>query len=531
MLFKSYQLKNKHYLVSGIKLEERKALADTMLILAQELQDSFLIQRAYFELAGTTFDEKSIDYYLKSRAYTNSNDRLTLSSLYNNLSGRYSFLRNYDLALVYADSAYNVSVEVNRKVGVAASLYRKGEAYFFKNDFKKSLDYGLKALNAFKEANVLRRQDICAEMISEAYKNLGQFEKSLFYKELQFQLSDSLKKMNELEDLQFVEQRFAYELNQKRDSTNIAMKTLKLESTQADLEKQKMKQYLLYGGIGMFLILIVILTIGFQRKKRDNLLIQEQKMIVEDKNKEILDSINYAKRIQSAILPPSKIVKEYLKDSFIIYLPKDIVAGDFYWMEHKDNKVLFAAADCTGHGVPGAMVSVVCNNGLNRSVKEHNLIEPGKILDKTREIVVQEFEKSEEEVKDGMDIALCSVEGNILKYAGAHIPLWLLRDGDIIETKANKQPIGKYDTPEPYLTHEFELKKGDTIYIFSDGYVDQFGGEKGKKFKSRAFKDLILANHHLSMDEQRKVILDSFDKWKGKNEQVDDVCVIGVRIN
>jgi serine phosphatase RsbU (regulator of sigma subunit) len=229
-------------------------------------------------------------------------------------------------------------------------------------------------------------------------------------------------------------------------------------------------------------------------------------------------------------LPPAKLVKEYLQESFILYKPKDVVAGDFYWMEHKDGKVLFAAADCTGHGVPGAMVSVVCNNGLNRSVREHGLTIPGEVLDKTREIVVQEFEKSEEDVKDGMDIALCSIEGMKLQYAGAYNPLWIIRNGEVLETKANKQPIGKFEKPEPYTTHSFKLEKGDSIYIFSDGYVDQFGGEKEKKFKAKAFRELLLSIQDKAMEVQKKSIDEAFKTWKGDLEQIDDVCVIGVRV-
>jgi serine phosphatase RsbU (regulator of sigma subunit) len=232
----------------------------------------------------------------------------------------------------------------------------------------------------------------------------------------------------------------------------------------------------------------------------------------------------------------------------VLYLPKDIVAGDFYWMEttsgelrvegdenpphktHHSPHILFAAADCTGHGVPGAMVSVVCNNGLNRSVREHGLTNPSEILNKTREIVITEFEKSEDEVKDGMDIALCSLEGNHLQYAGANNPLWIIRNEEIIEIKANKQPIGKFDNPLPYTTHDIELEKGDTIYIFSDGYVDQFGGENGKKFKAANFKKLLLSIQHEPMEKQRELIHNAFETWKGHLEQVDDVCVIGVRI-
>jgi len=252
-------------------------------------------------------------------------------------------------------------------------------------------------------------------------------------------------------------------------------------------------------------------------------------VLIENKNKEITDSITYAKRIQNAIFPAAKVVKEYLEESFILYKPKDIVAGDFYWLEHKDGMVLFAAADCTGHGVPGAMISVVCNNALNRSVREYGLTDPGEILNKTREIVIQEFEESDEAVSDGMDIALCSLAGNTLKYAGAHNPLWIIRNGEIIVTKANKEPIGKFDHPEPYLTHVFELLKGDAIYIFSDGYVDQFGGVKGKKFKTRGFRELLLSIQEKTMEEQKILIDQSFETWRGNLEQIDDVCVIGVK--
>lgn len=258
--------------------------------------------------------------------------------------------------------------------------------------------------------------------------------------------------------------------------------------------------------------------------------INEQKNLIQLKNNEILDSIKYAKRIQSAILPSKNTINQYLPNSFIIYKPKDIVAGDFYWIEKKDDVLLFAVADCTGHGVPGAMVSVICNNGLNRCVREYGLLEPGKILDKTRELVVKEFEKSEEVVQDGMDIALCSVNKNILSYSGANNPLWIIRKGELIEIKANKQPIGVYDDFSAFTTHQIDLKKDDNIYIFSDGFVDQFGGPKNKKFKAKQLKDILIANANLPIDNQNQILLNTFDKWKGANEQIDDVCMIGVKI-
>ncbi len=257
-----------------------------------------------------------------------------------------------------------------------------------------------------------------------------------------------------------------------------------------------------------------------------------QKENLEIKNKEITDSITYAKRIQTAILPSDDIIKKYLKDSFVLYLPKDVVAGDFYWLENIEDIILFAAADCTGHGVPGAMMSVVCHNALNRSVREEGLTDPGKILDRTREIIIQELGKSNEDVKDGMDISFCALNTKTseLKWAGANNPLWYVRNGEFLEIKPDKQPIGQYLSSNPFTTHSIALQQKDMLYIITDGYQDQFGGEKGKKYKASNLKQLLLSIHNKPLEDQKKAIKDSFVSWKGKNEQVDDVCVIGVRI-
>lgn len=258
----------------------------------------------------------------------------------------------------------------------------------------------------------------------------------------------------------------------------------------------------------------------------------QQKELVELKNKEITDSITYAKRIQEAILPSSQLVKTLLNDAFILYKPKDIVAGDFYWLEEKDGKILLASADCTGHGVPGAMVSVVCNNALNRTVREFNLDEPSAILNKVRDIVIDTFNKSGEDVKDGMDIALISYDKktNILQFSGANNSLYLISGGNLQVLAADTQPIGKYAVVKGFTNHQVQLKKGDTFYIFTDGYVDQFGGEKGKKLKFQGFIELLLKLKNESMNEQHKHIDEFFMNWKGELEQVDDVCVIGVRV-
>ncbi len=257
----------------------------------------------------------------------------------------------------------------------------------------------------------------------------------------------------------------------------------------------------------------------------------EEKKLVEQKNTEILDSIEYAKRIQTTILPPPKVVKKYLADSFILYLPKDIVAGDFYWMESVGDWVLFAACDCTGHGVPGALVSVVCHNALNRAVKEYNKIMPSEILDCVAELVLENF-STDDDVKDGMDASVCALNTATgeLFWAGANNPLWLIRHSELIEYKPNKQPIGKFDDRVPYTNHKIEIAKGDTIYLFTDGYADQFGGERGKKLTKAKFREAILNMQRHNLDEQKKYLLDMHLSYKGNLGQVDDICVIGVRV-
>jgi serine phosphatase RsbU (regulator of sigma subunit) len=260
-------------------------------------------------------------------------------------------------------------------------------------------------------------------------------------------------------------------------------------------------------------------------------IIVQQKEKLETKNKEVTDSITYARRIQAAILPSHELFKQHLPESFILYKPKDIVAGDFYWMDSVSNEVLFAAADCTGHGVPGAMVSVICYNALNRSVRENNLTDPAQILDSATSIVVSEFGKSHEDVNDGMDISLCALNAKTkqLRWAGANNPLWLIRNGEFMEWKANKQPVGKHSVTKPFTIHSIQLQPNDTLYIFTDGFYDQFGGERGKKFKASRLRELILKIHSKPMIEQLDELERTFDKWKGDLEQVDDVCLIGFR--
>lgn len=260
---------------------------------------------------------------------------------------------------------------------------------------------------------------------------------------------------------------------------------------------------------------------------------EKQRTLVEKKQKEIVDSITYAKRIQDAILPSESLVKKCLPNSFVVYKPKDIVAGDFYWVENIEStqSVVFAVADCTGHGVPGAMISVICNNALNRALKEFKLTKPNEILNKTRELVIEQFEKSDDDVKDGMDISLCMLNAQTkeLQWAGANNPLWIIRKKELIEIKPDKQPIGKHAVSKPFTAHFIPLEIGDCIYVFTDGFADQFGGSKGKKYKIAALRELLVKIAQNPMETQKQEIVSVFETWKGELDQVDDVCMIGVR--
>lgn len=270
-----------------------------------------------------------------------------------------------------------------------------------------------------------------------------------------------------------------------------------------------------------------------------------QKEEIETKNKElevlykhVTDSIKYAKRIQEAILPPDSLVKHLLPQSFVLYKPKDIVSGDFYWMEEKNGKVMFAAVDCTGHGVPGAFMSIVGYNILKQAVTNNNLTTPSLILDLLNEGVSETLhhghEHEEGQAKDGMDISFCSIDFNTLElqYAGAYNPLYIIRNGQLLQTKADKFPIGFFlgEEKKKFTNHTIQLERGDTVYIFSDGYADQFGGPFGRKFMAIPFRVLLMDINKQPIEKQREILNKTIEEWRGNLDQVDDILVIGVKI-
>ena len=315
--------------------------------------------------------------------------------------------------------------------------------------------------------------------------------------------------------------------------------------------------YALYV-LGLIIILVVSTRVSIYRIKQKNKRLEEivqertkeianqntvlakQRDEITAKTEDILDSIKYAKRLQDTILPSKVILKNYFDDFFVFYRPKDIVSGDFYWAREIDGKVLWSAIDCTGHGVPGAMVSIVGNNGLLRATDEFQLSQPNLILDKLRELVLESFKtQGAHDLRDGMDLGLARIdkESLVLEFSGANNSCVIVRKGEIIEIKGDKQPIGDFELARPFSNHSFQLEKGDNIYIYTDGYVDQFGGEThearangGKKLKSKPFKQFLSEISDFDMPTQERLISEKFDNWRGEIEPIDDVCVFGVKV-
>jgi serine phosphatase RsbU (regulator of sigma subunit) len=428
------------------------------------------------------------------------------------------------------DRSIHVSDSLGIKEANIYALFVKGEICNKENRFAEAIPFIIPAVTYWEDINSLKDLTRGYQQLFVAYRGAKMPYEAMDAMDDYITVKDSLfniDRRNSANDLaaKYDSEKKELQLQQEKEAKEFAQKEKTLN------EEAEQMRSIVFAIIGVILIVnLIYFYKRYKSQRKDKELIAIQKEQIEARSQEIMDSIIYAKRIQAAILPRESKIKKLLPDSFIYYNPKDVVAGDFYWLEEVSDGILLAAADCTGHGVPGAMVSVVCNNSLNRAVQQMGVTNPADVLNKTRELVADEFNKSEENLKDGMDIALCKFSGNKLFFAGAHNPLWIIRDGKLIELKGDKQPIGSFEKEFPFTSHETEIQKNDLIYIFTDGFSDQFGGDKGKKFKSANFKNALLQIHQLPMQGQLQELTSMFEKWKGDLDQVDDVCVIGVRV-
>ena len=338
-----------------------------------------------------------------------------------------------------------------------------------------------------------------------------------------------------------------YESDKILERLEVVLQGFKARAKQQDVEMLESFKSIRYSNIFLSIIAIVIgvivtfyilRVVRLEEQKRfvtaERDAVQEQKDIIQEINQEIMDSINYAQRIQRTILPTPETLNVQLKEHFVFYKPRDIVSGDFYWcINHSDGNVWLAAADCTGHGVPGAFVSFVCSKALQECVQDQDITEPAAVLDKTTELVEGAFEGGvAQNVKDGMDIGLCkiNIREKKVEFAGAYNPLYLIRNGELSVSNGDRQPIGAHEDRVPFTNHSIDVQEGDMLYVFSDGYIDQFGGPKGKRYMSKRFKALLTSMAEEKVAIQSELLQKEFTSWQGEEQQVDDILVIGVRI-
>jgi serine phosphatase RsbU (regulator of sigma subunit) len=516
-----------------------------------KLKDNNGIARGYLNISNIYVIDKN---FKKAKVFLDSayyyydliDSDIGKAYVYSNYSDIFLGKGQQDSALFCLLKGYAIIKKLNQLYTLSQVTMSIADLYFKKNDTKNSLIYvdeGIEIANKTKQShNLVPLFLLKSQLLEKAGKTLEALDNYKLYKKYADTVLNASNIKKQTEDL------LKYDYNKKEYLQEIEKQTQLVKQKERDAKQRVILNTTLIGIICLVAVLFLVIR-SYRNNQKNSKIIAEQKNEVEkqhhllqEKNNEVRDSILYAKRLQNAILPSNELIKKYLPESFVLYKPKDIVAGDFYWMEiiHPDklsstkgSQILIAAADCTGHGVPGSLVSVVCCNALNRSVFEFGLTDPGKILDKTRELVIATFEKSDEDVKDGMDISLCSIdpETNKLLWAGANNPIWIINSNDQFkEIKANKQPIGKHTAQVPFTTHEIQLTKGDRIYMFTDGYADQFGGEKGKKFKNKQFQNTLLTLMNLPIEQQRDLLERKFEDWKGDLEQIDDVCVIGIKI-
>ncbi|MCC7331243.1 MAG: tetratricopeptide repeat protein [Flavobacteriales bacterium] len=489
-------------------------------------------------------DNKALEFFFKALSiYNEIGNKNGQSSNLANIGNTYSNLGNLSKALEYSQKSLKISEEIGSMGNIAFNNSTLGVVYAKLKQHALAEHYLKRAEELNHDLGSIVRLKSDYKGLAELYEQTEKHKLALSYYKKFVQLEDSIKSEDNYKAGLQQEIKYEYEKQAAIDSIanakELEIKEIEIAKQQTEIKAKRNQQYALYSGLALVLIFSAVMYNRYRVTKKQKHIIEiqkseteKQKLLVEEKNKEISDSIIYAKRIQEAILPSRYSLTEHLKNGFVLYKPKDIVSGDFYWLEKYNESIYFAAADCTGHGVPGAMVSVVCANALSKALLEENQTETGELLDRTRELVVERFTKNDENVKDGMDISLCRISNNQLQWSGANNPLWIIRknSNEVEEIKGNKQPIGKSDSSQPFTSHEVELTTGDTIYIFTDGFADQFGGEKGKKFMYKQLKELFLAINHLKMDEQREKLNQAFINWQGSQEQVDDVCIIGVRV-
>ena len=511
-------------------------------------------------------NKKALIYY--KQALKISKEMQFVPGIYkslNNIGIVYDNLNNVDTALIYNQEALKIAEAGNDQQEIALSLINVGNIYHKTKNHLKALEYYQKALlinqetrnkdgcaksllnigviyseigNVEKAEEYLKQALIMADLInskevimegneelSTVYFKKGDYKNAYTYYKNFISLKDSI--LNETNTKNIAEIETKYETEKKEREIERLTKDKQLK--EAQLESQKNLRNVFIVGIGLLLLLILLAYNRYLIKQKANKEIAQ-------KNKEITESISYAKRIQSSFLTSERYISQRLSDYFIFYNPRNIVSGDFYWLMEKNNNLYVCTADCTGHGIPGAFMSLISMGILNEIIYSKTHIKhTDEILNELRRIVILAVnpEGSLEEGKDGMDAVLCRFDFQKmeLEYSAANNSFFIIRNGELLVFKPDKMPVGKHiGVEKPFTRTVIPIEKGDCIYTFSDGYADQFGGPEGKKFQSKRLKELFLSHCHKPMKVQKEIYARTIKEWQGDNEQVDDMLMMGIRV-
>jgi serine phosphatase RsbU (regulator of sigma subunit) len=447
---------------------------------------------------------------------------------------------------------------VGSKKGMSETLNNKGKILFEKGYVDVAQSDASRAMKLAQELGFPVLISDAASLLFDIYKKKGDWKNAMEMKELHASMKDSI--LNSETQKATMRQQMKYEFEKQE-----ALAKLEAERKAIVQEEEKKRQrILLFTIIGVLALMVIFAGFIYNRyrvSRRQQKIIEQQKKQVDlafdqlsEKNREIIDSIHYARRIQTALLKEEEHISKHLPEHFILFKPKDIVSGDFYWSHEREGYWYLAAADCTGHGVPGAFLTMLGTSFLNEVVSSTELLSPAQILDRLRDKIVKELSQSSKDdaaynhalVKDGMDVSLMRLhlESLSIEWAGANNGFLIYRSSADLNDQGfekqkdlaykylspDKQPIGYYHNSKPFVNHTFKGMKGDTYYLCTDGYADQFGGPQGKKLKFRALQEQLLELQSHDMNSQKKILGKKFDDWKGNLEQVDDVTLIGVRI-
>lgn len=470
-------------------------------------------------------------YYQAKHLYETIGDLIGIGNSYINLAEAYERLNQSDSSIVLLNKACGIFANGENKYSLTQAYSLLSGIYLEKNELLKAEDYAGKALQMAKNFGYPALIRNPSYFLYKIYRKQSKVNQSLEMYEQYIKMRDSLDRIENKKGI--LRQQFKSEYDKKAVADSIEQAHVRLieqNKHEAEIAKQRL---FTYGGVFGFILMLIIAFISFRafkNKQQANKEITQQKHIIEEKQKEILDSINYAKRIQYTLLAHADFLNQHLKDNFILFKPKDIVSGDFYWATEADHKFYLAVCDSTGHGVPGAFMSLLNISFLNEAINEKKIYAPHEVLNYVRKRLIESI--SREEQKDGFDgVLVCFDKANsTITYSAANTSPIVISNGELIELPYDKMPVGQGERLNSFGCHTINYKTGDILYLGTDGYVDQFGGKDGKKFKYRRLCETLKQNAELNLFAQKNVLELTFNDWKGQLDQVDDVLLVGIRL-